>query len=484
MKVLLFEGGPGATHKIREDLNAKGNSVTPVRDLATCLACLEADRDATVIVDLDLNEGEIESVEEIRRDYPDTVVIVLASPSRLTSVEGAMKHGAWDYVVKQPDYSHIEEISQAIARNSDWKKLNSENRHHREENRWLAAALQDSPGGIFVADREGRIVFANPALLNPLGYAEEDLIGKPIDKVLFSVETNESSWREVSHPFPHKKWQGKIALKKKDGSESAATTKMTQIIDETGETTALIGICLRQERQEEKSPGPSRQENVARDDVLTNIVDDFKNPLVAMVGYLEMALTISPDQVEPHQILSIKRIEALAGRLYDLVSYHSDALKIEAGKFEVHKGLSQIYTILERAVKAGRGEANIKNIEIALDSDSDLPPIFVDEAHIERAVRIILSYAINLSTPGSKITLSSRLEGNQIAVAVKVAGGPIFQEEVRYLFDRRQRLRSGGGEINTVGLFVAHHIVTAHGGKVEAHTDPDGQTALTISLPF
>jgi two-component system sensor histidine kinase ResE len=483
MKVLLFEGRPRDSHKIREELSAKGISVTPVGDLSTCLACLQADRDATVIVDLDLNGGGIESIEEICRDYPDTVVIVLASPDRLIAVEEAMKHGAWDYVVNQPDFSHVEEISQAITRNSDWKKLNSENRYHQEQNRWLAAALQDSPDGIFVADREGRIVFANPALLKPLGYAEEDFIGQPIDKVLFSMETNETSWREILHPFPHKKWKGRIALKKKDGSESAATTKMTQIMDETRETTALIGICLQQEGREEESHGPSRKENVASDEVLTNIADDFKNPLAAMVGYLEMALTISPDQVEPHQILSIRRIEALAGRLYDLISCHSDALKIESGKFEFHKGLSLIYSILERAVKASRGEANIKNIEIVMDSASDLPPLSVDEAHIERAVRILLSTALNLSTPGSKITLSSKVEGNQIAVAVKVTGAPIPQEELPYLFDRRKRLRSGGVEINKVGLFVAHHIVTAHGGKVQAHTDPDGQTALTISLP-
>ena len=103
MKVVQFEDGKGSSRVIQEGLVAKGVSVTAVQDLPACLTRLEADREASVMVDLDLNPKGIESVQQIRKVYPDTVVIVLASLERLTIVDEALKQGAWDYVVKQPD---------------------------------------------------------------------------------------------------------------------------------------------------------------------------------------------------------------------------------------------------------------------------------------------------------------------------------------------------------------------------------------------
>lgn len=66
MKVLSFEGGQETRPEIHKESATGGVSVTPVGDLAVCLRYLESDRDATVIVDLDLNSSGIESVQEIR----------------------------------------------------------------------------------------------------------------------------------------------------------------------------------------------------------------------------------------------------------------------------------------------------------------------------------------------------------------------------------------------------------------------------------
>ncbi|MFQ5904039.1 MAG: response regulator, partial [Candidatus Binatia bacterium] len=216
MKVLLLEGGKGPSRQTQDELNAKGITVTPVQDLATCLATLEADRDWTVIIDLDLYRGGIEALQEIRRISPEIVVIAMASLKRLTVVDEALKYGALDFVIKQPDLSHLQEIPQAITRGMEWKRLQSEMQSSQQESQWLMAALAESSDGIFVTAPEGKIIFANPALCSCLGFNGNDLIGEPIETVLPSLEADESSWTEVPQPFPHRKWQGRIAIKKKD----------------------------------------------------------------------------------------------------------------------------------------------------------------------------------------------------------------------------------------------------------------------------
>ncbi len=105
-------------------------------------------------------------------------------------------------------YVGVDEKPAGYPPNVGWRKLRTENQYYQDEKRWLAAALLESPEGIFVADQDGRIVFTNPELEGFLGYADEEFVGESIERVLSSFQTNESFWTEVSEPFPHKPWQG------------------------------------------------------------------------------------------------------------------------------------------------------------------------------------------------------------------------------------------------------------------------------------
>ncbi|MBI3058321.1 MAG: hypothetical protein HYY81_03300 [Deltaproteobacteria bacterium] len=60
----------------------------------------------------------------------------------------------------------------------------------------------------------------------------------------------------------------------------------------------------------------------------------------------------------------------------------------------------------------------------------------------------------------------------------------MFKEEIPLLFDRRKKIRRRGADVNTAGLFVAHHIVSAHGGRIDVQSDPLEGTTLTIALPI
>ncbi|MBI2538554.1 MAG: HAMP domain-containing histidine kinase [Deltaproteobacteria bacterium] len=386
IKVLLLEGGKRPSNQTRDELGAKGIQALPVQDLAACLAALEADNSHSVILDLDLQRAGIEAVQKIHSTFPNVAIVVLASLERLTVVDEALSQGAWDFVIKQPDLSHLQELPQAISRNEEKKRLKAEAGRSREESERLRAEA-------------GR----------------------------YQEEANKL----------------RSALERGDG-------------------------------------GPKEK---AVDEVLADIAEDLKSPLAAMIGYLEIASTISPERAEPNQLLSIKRIGSLARRLFDLVMNHTGALDIEAGKFELQKNPFEIKQILELAVQDKQGEAIAKNVDLALEAVNDLPAISVDAVQIERALGILISNAITLSPLGGSVTVSSRLEGDRLAIAVKDSGAGIFQEEIPLLFDRRKKLRRRGADVSTVGLFVAHHIVSMHGGRIDVQSDPIEGTTLTISLP-
>jgi len=411
IKVLLLEGGKRPSNQTRDELGAKGIQAFPVQDLAACLAALESDNSHSVILDLDLQRAGIEAVQKIHSAFPNVAVVVLASLERLTVVDQALSQGAWDFVIKQPDLSHLQELPQAISRNEEKKRLKAEAERSREESERIRAEAGQ--------------------------YQEE------IRKLQAEVERQRDESSRLQQ-------------------ESAPRQEETARLQEGGDG------------------GPKEQ---AVDEVLADIAEDLKSPLAAMIGYLEIASTISPERAEPNQLLSIKRIGSLARRLFDLVMNHTGALDIEAGKFELQKSPFEIKQILELAVQDKQGEATAKNIDLALEAVNDLPAISVDAVQIERALGILISNAITLSPLGGSVTVSSRLEGDRLAIAVKDSGAGIFQEEIPLLFDRRKKLRRRGADVSTVGLFVAHHIVSMHGGRIDVQSDPVEGTTLTISLP-
>ena len=411
IKVLLLEGGKRPSNQTRDELGAKGIQALPVQDLAACLAALESDNSHSVILDLDLQRAGIEAVQKIHSAFPNVAVVVLASLERLTVVDQALSQGAWDFVIKQPDLSHLQELPQAISRNEEKKRLKAEAERSREESERLRAEA---------------------------GHYQEE-----IRKLEAELERHHDESSRLQQ-------------------ESAPRQEETARLQEGGDG------------------GPKEQ---AVDEVLADIAEDLKSPLAAMIGYLEIASTISPEQAELNQILSIKRIGSLARRLFDLVMNHTGALDIEAGKFELQKSPFEIKQILELAVQDKQGEATAKNIDLALEAVNDLPAISVDAVQIERALGILISNAITLSPLGGSVTVSSRLEGDRLAIAVRDSGAGIFQEEIPLLFDRRKKLRRRGADVSTVGLFVAHHIVSMHGGRIDVQSDPVEGTTLTISLP-
>lgn len=450
IKVLLLEGGKRPSHQTRDELDAKGIRVTAVQDLAACLASLESDRNHAVILDLDLQRAGIEAVQQIHAAFPDVAVLVMASLERLRVVDEALRQGAWDFVIKQPDLSHLQELPQALCRGEEVKRLKAETERYREESKRLQT---ESERYRLEAER---------------AQEETARLRQEIER-----STGEAQRLQLQVEGYQEQIKALEAESEQHRSESGRLQAESQRPQEEVNRLKEVLRAGRDDGLKEE----------AGDEVLADIAEDLKSPLAAMIGYLEIASTINPEQVEPNQILSIQRIGFLARRLFDLVMNHTGALDIEAGKFELQKSPFEINQILELAVQDKQGEAGAKKIDLALETVGDLPMISIDAVQLERAVGILISNAINLSPLGGSVSVSSRLEGNQIFIAVRDSGAGIFKEEIPLLFNRKKRLRRRGADVNTVGLFVAHHIVAMHGGKIDVQSDPVEGTTLTILLP-
>jgi diguanylate cyclase (GGDEF)-like protein/PAS domain S-box-containing protein len=110
-------------------------------------------------------------------------------------------------------------------------------RRERESKAKEATAIIEAAGeGIVVSGSDGRIHSVNPAFTTSTGFALKEIVGQPWDR-LQARRSGDAPWEQIEEKAyaGDGRWQGEIALRRKDGSVFEALESLTFVIDpETG----------------------------------------------------------------------------------------------------------------------------------------------------------------------------------------------------------------------------------------------------------
>lgn len=116
----------------------------------------------------------------------------------------------------------------------------------------------------------------------------------------------------------------------------------------------------------------------------------------------------------------------------------------------------------------------------------DLQPTAVagDAARLHQVVVNLLSNAAKFTPEGGQVTLSTATDGAFARLEVTDTGRGIAADELPHVFERFWRghdTRTTGG--SGIGLAVVAELVAAHGGQVEAASEPGRGARFTVRLP-
>jgi len=123
--ILVVEDDDGHARLTERALRQQGFSVARVATSAACLDALPTASDQLMVL-LDLNLPDMPGLtllEQIVARSEETGVIVVTGNDDLTVAVDAIRRGAWDYVVKRPDLSHLSELPHVIRRNQERQRL-------------------------------------------------------------------------------------------------------------------------------------------------------------------------------------------------------------------------------------------------------------------------------------------------------------------------------------------------------------------------
>ncbi|MDH3230052.1 MAG: ATP-binding protein [Alphaproteobacteria bacterium] len=219
------------------------------------------------------------------------------------------------------------------------------------------------------------------------------------------------------------------------------------------------------------------------------IAHELNNPLTGILTFSYLMRKKVPDGSPEAEDLDLviretKRCAAIIRRLLD---FSRD--KAPEKKF------ADINEIIENTVRIVERPAHLHNIEISLDLDRSLPPVWIEPDLIEQVIMNMLVNAQHAIEDDGSVTIRCRRSPEpripdlgmdpvpMVEISIIDTGCGIPAADLRRIFDpffSSKEVGKGTG----LGLSVSHGIVRAHGGCIEVESTVGQGTTFRICLPL
>jgi two-component system NtrC family sensor kinase len=212
--------------------------------------------------------------------------------------------------------------------------------------------------------------------------------------------------------------------------------------------------------------------------LVSGVAHELNNPLTGITGFAQLLLARELDESTKRDVETIyDEAERASKIVQNLLSF--------ARRKRAEKELVNLNVLLERVLELRTYDFRVKNIDVELELDPELPETMVDADQIQQ---VFLNVVINaeqamLSAHGQgTLTVRSERKDGALRISFQDDGPGMAPETVRRIFDPFFTTKDTG-EGTGLGLTISYGIIEDHGGRIWAESEPGRGTTFTIELP-
>lgn len=236
----------------------------------------------------------------------------------------------------------------------------------------------------------------------------------------------------------------------------------------------------------------TQQALIERNELLSSVSHDLKNPLGAIRGYTQLvqrslARSTAPrdDRIE----LALQRINATVGKMTGFINELLDLTRLQAGQpIDISRQMVDLVTLVHQVVAEQQQTTQRQEIRL-ITAEKELTGSF-DESRLERVFFNLLSNAIKYSpeAPWIDVHLLRIAEEGRDSVELRVQdyGIGIPTSDLPYIFEQFKRAQNVIGTIKGtgIGLASAYQIVKQHGGTIIVESTEGSGSTFIVRLPL
>jgi two-component system, sensor histidine kinase and response regulator len=222
------------------------------------------------------------------------------------------------------------------------------------------------------------------------------------------------------------------------------------------------------------------QSNSELEQFASIVSHDLRNPLVSVVGYLQMLIDDRDDlPAEASDFIerALQAAENMGKLIDDLLGY---AL---AGKAVGQLRATDTAQAVDRAVSNLHAEIESAGATVKAGA---LPTVRADSSQLTRLFQNLIGNSVKYrhSDRPLEVLIDAEQDGDNWRFAVVDNGSGLAPDEADALFDRFYRGASASGRPGTgLGLAICKKVVEGHGGRIWAEPAPGGGTVVRFTLP-
>lgn len=352
----------------------------------------------------------------------------------------------------------------------------------------LEALLSQLPLGLAMADRDGRLLFANAAFMRAAGHDGEAPPTYPTDLVVREDKgaLSDSIRRFGQGPAA----AGDIAVRLVAQPEEPVSLSLAGVRG-LGEAAVLLGLTDSTEETRLKRQVAQATKMQAVGQLAGGVAHDFNNVLTAILGTCDlMLLRHTPGDSDYDDIQQIRANSNRAASLTRQLLAFSRQQTLRPEVLQLPDVVSDVSQMLKRLI----GE----KVQLVVTHDRDLGPVRADPTQLEQVIMNLVVNARDAMAPrGGRLTLMTRRittadvramrseiipAGDYTALIVEDTGAGIPPEHLGKIWEPFFTTKEQGKGTG-LGLSTVYGIVKQSGGFIFAESEAGKGTRFTIYLP-
>ncbi len=207
-----------------------------------------------------------------------------------------------------------------------------------------------------------------------------------------------------------------------------------------------------------------------------DIAHELRTPLSVIRGTIEGIIDGIYPSDDAHLEPLLEKTAVMTRLLEDLQTLSL----ADAGVLHLHPDQTNLYDLAAGVVADFRPEAQLRNIDLVAIAPPDLE-MELDPIRIRQVLENLVRNALRHTEDNVAVRIEIVPAAAGVSFTVSDTGTGIDPQDLPYIFDRFTKSADSGG--SGLGLAIAKRLVEAHGGQIEARSNPGSGASIRFTLP-
>lgn len=362
----------------------------------------------------------------------------------------------------------------------------------KQKNR-LQAVFENVEEGVYVFDKNLKMIQANDACELMTGCSEKEMVGKSYYDIFGCHD-------RVGHYYPEFNPVSKVLStresvpydehlhKSKDGKSRWVGVSYTPIFNDKGEIEQIVSVT--------RDITAIKELEKAKSEFVSVASHELRTPLTVINGYLSLLLSgdlgsLENEKAQNTFLSVLAKVHLETQRLTKLVEELLNVSRIEEGNLKLIFRKLPVVDILEQTTDEFKPIAAMKGIRLKLENKvkENGRNVYIsgDPGKFKQILFNLLDNAVKFTESGGEIVTECVSKSGRLYISVRDTGVGIPQSMLPRVFEKFQQVSGSYLKENKgtgLGLFIVKSLVELHKGKIWVRSTPGKGTEFKLELPI